>query len=268
MDLEKNKDQEKISEVKLDEEKIIERNALFDQIPEDVLSEFSEELSEPTMGIMTRIINIFTSPREVMEDVKIKPYTAMLVLIFAFIGLITTLPVLSIMKDGMLDAMIQQSGDTANIDSAMFDSILNYTVIFTVIATAIGSAIAPLVSGLVSHVIAILAGGEGKLKQTVGINTMAYTVIMAGAIIRVGLVLVTKNMYASFSPAMLLGSNPTLSPYYGVLSVIEIFNLVYLYFVFIGIKVVHNVSSVRAWIITLLPTVFVILLSLIPVLLF
>jgi hypothetical protein len=90
---------------------------------------------------------------------------------------------------------------------------------------------------------------------------------MAGSILRLALVLVTKNMYASFSPAMFLGANPTTNPIYGILSVIEIFNLVYLYFIYIGIKVVHKVSNVKAWIITLLPTVFIVLISLIPVLL-
>lgn len=260
MDLEKDKS------VKSEEE--LQSNVtkeLFDQIPEDVLSEFSEELSEPTMGLIQRIVGVFTNPKEVMEDVKIKPYTAILALIFAVIGLLTTLPTLSIIKDGMLDAMLVQSGD-ANIDSVMLDSILNYTVIVTVIGASLGSALAPLISGVVSHVIAILSGGEGKFKQTIGINTMAYTVVMAGAILRVALVLVTKNMYASFSPAMFLGSNPTLNPYYGVLSVIEIFNIIYLYFVYIGIKVVHNVSNFKAVIITLLPTVFIILMSMIPLL--
>lgn len=260
MDLEKNETKKELEVTKNTETK-----ELFDQIPDDVLSEFSEELSEPTMGLMERIMNVFTNPKEVMEDVKIKPYTAMLVLIFAVIALLTALPTLAIIKDGLLDAMLKQAGD-ASVDSAVLDNILNYTVIATIVATVIGSAIAPLISGMVSHVIAILAGGEGKFKQTVGINAMAYTVVMAGTILRVALILVTKNMYASFSPAMFLGSNPTTNPYYGILSVIEIFNLVYLYFVYIGIKVVHNVSNIKAWIITLLPTVVIIIISLIPTL--
>lgn len=239
---------------------------LFDQIPDDVLSEFSEELSEPTMGLMQRIMNVFTSPREVMEDVKIKPYTGMLLLIFAAIGLMTTLPIMSIMKDGMLDAMIQQSGENS-MDSTIIDSIINYSVIIAVIGASIGSALSPIISGLISHVIAILAGGEGKLKQTIGVNSMAYVVVMAGAILRVALVLVTKNMYASFSPAMFLGDNPSISPYYGILSVLEVFNIIYLYFVFVGIKVVHGVSNVKASVITLLPTVFIVLISLIPLML-
>lgn len=239
---------------------------LYDQIPEDVLNEFSDELSEPSMGLIARIVTLFTSPKEVMEDVKIKSYTGIMLVIFAIIGLLTTLPMLSIIKDAMLNAMIEEAG-SGNIDSAMLDNILNYTMIFTVIAASLGSAFAPLVSGLVSHVVAILSGGEGKFKQTIGINVMAYTVVMAGAILRVALVLVTKNMYASFSPAMFLGSNPTINPYYGILSVFELFNLAYLYFVYLGIKVVHNVSNFKAWLITLIPTVILVIISMIPVLL-
>ena len=261
MDLEKKDSKD---ELEIKNEGLSEK--LFDRIPDDVLSEFSEELSEPTMGLIQRIIGVFTSPKAVMEDVKIKPYTGMLLLVFALVGLITTIPTLSLIKDSILDAMLLQSGEI-NIDSAMLDSILNYTVIATLIGAVVSSALVPIVSGLVSHIIAILVGGEGKFKQTIGINTMAYTVIMAGTILRLALILVTKNIYVSFSPAMFLGANPTANPLYSLLSVVEVFNIIYLYFVYIGIKVVHNVSSFKAWIITLLPTIFLILISLIPVIL-
>lgn len=263
MDFNKN---ENNKEEKNDDSKSASSQSLFDNIPEDVLSEFKEELKEPTMGLMKRIVEVFTNPKEVMEDVKIKSNTGILLVIFALIGLLTALAILPIMKDAMLDLMIEQAGAN-NIDSAMLDNLLNFTVIFAIIGSSLGTVISPLISGIVSHVVAILSGGEGKFKQTIDINVMAYVVVMAGAILRVALVLVTKNMYASFSPAMLIsGTNPTANPYYGILSIFELFNIVYLYFAFIGIKVIHNVSNVKAWVITLTPTIILVLISLVPLL--
>lgn len=239
--------------------------SLFDRIPEDVMDEFKEELKEPQMGVFKRIVELFINPSEVMDDVLIKPYIWIMLVIITAVGLIAFLPTMGLLKESLIDLTLA-SNPQIN-DTAMIDSMMGIMVVSTIVGTIFGYIIAPLLRGIISHIVAILMGGEGKLKYVLGVSTMSYTAILLGQIIKIPLVLITGNFYASFSLAMFLGKNPTLNPYFGILSVFEIFSILSLYFYYIGIKKVHNLSTVKSIIVTLFPTILTVLFSFVPLLL-
>lgn len=239
--------------------------SLFDRIPEDVMDEFNEELKEPQMGVFKRMLELFINPSEVMDDVVIKPYIWIMFVIISAVGLIAFLPTMGLLKESLIDLTLA-SNPQIN-DTAMIESMMGFMVISTVIGTLVGYVIGPVLRGIISHVVAILMGGEGKLRNVIGVSVMSYTAVLLGQIVRIPLVLITGNFYASFSLAMFLGKNPTLNPYFGILSVVEIFSILSLYFYYIGIKKVHNLSTTKSIIVTIFPTLLTVLFSFVPLLL-
>lgn len=255
----------------LEKSELVEKNEeekakdLFDRIPEDVMDEFSDELQEPKMGVFKRMIELFINPSDVMEDVKIKPYIWIMFVIFAVVGLLTLLPTLGLLKEAIIDATLAQNAQIT--DTGAIEMVTNIGVITGVIGVVLGMVLGPVVRGVVSHVVALLLGGVGKLKQVIGVSVMSYTAVVLGLIVRLPLVLITNNYYASFSLGMFAGKNPTMNPYYGLLAMVDIFTILSLYFYYIGIKKVHEVSTGKAIVIAIIPTLLSSVFAVLPLLL-
>lgn len=238
---------------------------LFDRIPEDVMDEFSEELQEPQMGVFKRMIELFVNPSDVMDDVKIKPYIWIMFVIFALVGLLTMLPTIGYLKEAIIDATLAQNAQIT--DTAAIEMVTNIGVVTGIVGAVVGIILGPVIRGIVSHVIALLLGGVGKLRQVIGVSVMSYTAVVLGLVVRLPLVLITKNYYATFSLGMFAGKNPTMNPYYGLLSMVDIFTILSLYFYYIGIKKVHEVSTGKAIAIAIVPTLLSSVFAILPLLL-
>jgi hypothetical protein len=126
--------------------------------------------------------------------------------------------------------MLLQSG----ANTAMFISIFYFVC-------------TPFFKGGVAYALSTILGGEGKFKSTLGVVVNAYFIMLLGQLVRMIIVLMTKDPYFSFSAALLLGSGSETSSLFSVLSAIDIFSLWYLGVSMIGIQKLHNLSTVKAF---------------------
>jgi hypothetical protein len=126
--------------------------------------------------------------------------------------------------------MLLQSG----ANTAMFISIFYFVC-------------TPFFKGGVAYALSTILGGEGKFKSTLGVVVNAYFIMLLGQLVRMIIVLMTKDPYFSFSAALLLGSGSEMSSLFSVLSAIDIFSLWYLGVSMIGIQKLHNLSTVKAF---------------------
>lgn len=217
-----------------------------------------------TQNGLERAINIVASPIQVIEDIKEKPNYLVPMIIIWVVTLVSTLLLkdLSAQLTDLVYAnskMTPEQIEATKAASSGFIQAMMYT----------GIVLAPLAAifkGAFAKLLSILFSGKGSLAETVSLVLNAYVIQMLGTVISLPIMLITQNAAFSFSPALLLPIAKFGTPIFTTLSYFNIFTIWYLAVTVIGIKKIHEVSTWKAALITLIPLIILIAFSWVGVL--
>jgi len=235
-------------------------------IPEEVLQEVKEEDMTPKLNLFSRIIKIIFSPDEVMEDAGKKSYGIMYMVVFAAVLGVLYFLQLGLYREFIYDQILKNPAiDTTNTE--LVNTSLKMGVIFGGLGYALSVAIiSPFFKSVFAHVFSIFVGSKEKFRKTFSVVINAYIIVILGEILRTLLVLVTKDVTASFSLAMLLSPDKQGTIIYTLLGMINVFSIWYLVVSVKGFKIVHKLSTTKAAIVSIVPYLLAFTFSIIPIL--
>lgn len=208
------------------------------------------EHEEDHVSLMQRLVAVVTSPKRGMEIAAKSP-----MIIGLFIILVISAMIIYIPQRPMFSKMTMMAIENADkaFTAEEIDALLAGGANTSMFMSMFYFLFTPVFKGLVAFALAILLSGRGKLKSTMGVVMNAYIIMLIGQFIRMVLVLATGNPYFSLSPAMLLPAGQETSQLFTVLSAVDLFAIWYLLVTMIGIKEVHALSRVRAFLVAFGP---------------
>jgi hypothetical protein len=185
----------------------------------------------PEMSLPARLLNIFASPGEVFDYIRLKPHSvanwivpAVLIIAVSLIaaGFIVSNEALSHQAEEIADKTIEKqhlSGPQAD----MTRKIVSFsTRIGPLIGPMFGAIIAPFWTGLVLWLVGakILKGSFGYMKA-VEAGGLANMVTLLDLIVKLLLILAMGNLMASLSPALLMKNFNPENPAHAALALLN-----------------------------------------------
>ncbi len=206
------------------------------------------------MGLIKRIIGIFTSPGQTFEAVRTKPNWLVPAIVLVVIGLaIMTVIRPVIQKEQMTkqQEMMEKRGMSQDqIDEAIekgqkIGGIAMYpsAIIFSFLSFVVGAAVWLFLSNTI-------LGGQAKFVQMLAVNVYREFVGTVGFLIKTPIILSKQTMNVHFSIATFLPEASKESFLYKLLAQVELFNIWSIAVLSIGIAVVgrFKVNSVWPWV--------------------
>lgn len=235
---------------------------MSNQEKDDLKDDFEDEFEgyiidqEPEISWYNRMFLILTSPVTVFEDIKRNPKPIWLPLIVN--GLILTL--------GMIFILDIQFEVTQEMLYELRGMVLegNQITIFKVQTLAtifIMGLMTPTIKASISHGLGMMLGEVTEFKKSMAVIVNSYVIVAFSSLIRNIAVMLTGNLYITFSPAMFMSPETSNVMYYTFLASLDIFTLWYLSVSVIGFSVVHKISKSKAAIAVLIPYVISIAFS-------
>ena len=219
----------------------------------DELKDQNNETNEGVKGqpaLASRLMAIFISPKKGMEIAAQSPMIIGMMVILVISAMLIYIPqrpmFLKMTMTAVENSKQSFSADeidtliTGGANAAMFMSMFYFVC-------------TPLFKGLVAFALATLLNGSGKLKSTIGVVMNAYVIMLIGQVIRMVIVLATGNPYFSVSPAIFLPAGQETTSLFSLLSAMDLFAVWYLGVSMIGIKMVHEFSTLKAFLVTFGP---------------
>jgi hypothetical protein len=224
----------------------------------------SGEIIEKELSLFMRVKGIFINTEDTIKDIIREPNILMPAFLLMIIFAVTYIMQFSIIKEEIINQfkVLQMSNPSIEIT----DILVNRTLYSGLVAGAFLFAITPMVKGLLVYGISLLNSGKGKLKQTVSMFVYSYFIVALGQIILAILKNITGNIYITLSPAMFFKSLEANGLMNAFLSYFDVFTILYLVVTIIGIKIVHELSALKATIVVLIPSVIYLLLIIVPTL--
>lgn len=203
-----------------------------------------------------RLLKIFTEPKNTFESIKEKNKILLPFIIIVVISIVA--PLLNLM-DGTLEAgiieQLQLSGQEVT------DQTLQIGKISAFVMVILASVLTPFISAFIYHLVCMFQSKTGY-KKTLTVIVYA-NLILALQTILVTLIYKVTGTAIMFSPLMFMDYN-TLSPILStLLSFINIFTIWYMTIIYIGLRVMHDMTKKEAWITISIPLILRILLALI-----
>ncbi len=220
-----------------------------------------EEAAEP-MTLLQCLAGVFLSPAKTFRSLTVKPHLLWPLAIILLGTVLTTF-----LSMGAMEAFTRFSMEAAlarnpqALTPEMVEAQVQMSMKAILIMTPFMALLTPLLKGLVTHGMARLFDGEGKMKATLSVIALAYMVMMAGALIRLPLMMLS-NTIITFSPALFLGPDMLGSAWSSFLMNFDLFTLWYLGVSAIGIREVHRISTGKAAVAVLVPFGLILLMSL------
>ncbi|SCY50525.1 Yip1 family protein [Alkaliphilus peptidifermentans] len=201
-----------------------------------------------TMG--EKLKYFFSEPSKTMKDVAINPVIYP-IFIIATLMLILIVPRLNLMIDYMTPQMLesyrQQGLDITELPAA----VITISKISMLVAAFVVPIVGWFINGLVILILGLITKCKGRFKGVLSVVGFASIISLMGEAIRATITLITGNpeVYTSLASIGIL-INPDMltenAVLFGILSSFEIFNLVSLYFVAIGLTYVYKIGIKKA----------------------
>jgi hypothetical protein len=217
------------------------------------------------MKAMQRIISLFMSPGELMQNIKAYPVILVPFLVSVVIGLLTIVPAVSVSEletqemnnifiERFPDAEVNpfdfaaMAGEYGEIDIGRVMSIAT-AVMFGVSAFAT-PFIMCFIATLIIFVVCKILKGKAKFVQIFSMYMHIYVIIALGTLVIYFLMSATGNYINMTSLAPVFMPNGNISmPMYNTLSGINIFSVWVALLTFVGLKNLNEFSSVKAGVI-------------------
>jgi hypothetical protein len=197
--------------------------------------------SAPTMALGARLFNVFAVPGEVFEQVKSAPVShanwlvpALTLILVSWLGTwaIFSQPSIKAQLSDIAEKALQKQVEKGKLTKQQAESAQQNAEKATVIFGAVGAAIVPLFvaigtpfwGGLIVWLVgAKVLKGNFTYMKGVEIAGLALMVGVLGEVVRILLVIVLGNLYASPSLVLLIKEVDPQSPLLGILAVFNVF---------------------------------------------
>ncbi|KAB3534134.1 YIP1 family protein [Alkaliphilus pronyensis] len=218
----------------------------------DNTTELMDEEVEEKLSLGEKLKYFFSEPSKTMEDLALNPIIYP-IFIIAVIFMMLIIPKVNMLVDYSIPQIIEsyrQQG--VNITA----SELPATVItMTKVGLIIGGFITPLIGWVLNSVViiilALITRCKGRLKGVLSVVAFSSIISVIGEAIRTIIALITGNPEVNTS-LVSIGQliNPNMATdnpiLYSVMGSFEIFNLIFLYFVALGLTYVYKISLKKA----------------------
>jgi len=220
------------------------------------------EPDAPKMGAVQRVINIFISPGELMQNIKLYPVVLVPFIVSVIIGL-ASLPVVGQVQDIMMQELSNISIERYGFDMMGFagqadiygdldmDAIMDATTMVMGIA---GAVFTPLIIGFLAAlglwILSKICKGGATLGQMFSMQMHIYIFVAVASLISSFLMVSTGRFLDMTSLAAVMMPDGNISMVmFNVLSAISIFNIWTVILNFVGVKIINGFSNVKAGVI-------------------
>lgn len=205
-----------------------------------------EEKEAAKLGFVSRVMNVFFSPVKTFEDIKRENKIILPLLIISVIFSISGYLQLDIIREVQMQTFKQQGMEVTDV-------AIKSVMISTFAVMALMGVLVPLVKGGVSYGLASISGGKGTFKETFSVILYSMYILALGGLV-VAILQKVVGTSITLSPALFFDLKMT-DPLFQLLAKFEVFNIWYLVASSIGLKVVHKLSTAKAALIILIPTI-------------
>lgn len=241
-----------------------------DSHPESKMNEGADESDnyllegEPAeaMSLLQCLVGVFISPARTFRSLTVKTHLLWPLVILTAVTVLSTflsMDALESFTRFSMEAALARNPQA--VPPEMIESQLQMSMKVILIMTPLAALLTPVIKGLVTQGTAKLFDGKGTMKVTLSVIALSYMIIIAGALVRLPLIMVS-NTLVTFSPAMLMGPDQIGSAWGSFLMNFDLFTLWYLGASAIGVKEVHRISYGKSLITVLIPFSLVLLMSL------
>lgn len=233
-----------------------DQNQNYDQHHEELTRVVEPEVHK--MGAVQRIINLFVSPSELMQNIKVYPVILIPLIVSMAIGLISvplTSQIMPIVQQELSIISIDRYGiDLMNL-GAQGDIYGDFNVeemdTFLMISSVIGAIITPLIISFILAlgmlVLSKIARGDATFGQLLSMYMHIYIIIILGELIVSGLMVTTGNFLNMTSLAAVFMPQGNIAMVsFNVLSSISIFTVWVAVLTFIGVKILNQFGNIKA----------------------
>lgn len=204
-----------------------------------------------SMGLIARIIGIFTSPGKTFLDIEARPAwlvpgIIILVLTLLFIFLADSVIIKESLEQQQIAmekrGMTQEQIDEAAQRTAGFMKISIYggAVVVTFISYFLWAAVLLFISNTI-------LGGQAKYAQLLAVNVYRYFILMLGGFIKLPIILSKQTMNIHFSLATFMPDEQKTTFLYKLLAQIEFFNIWAVAVIAIGVGVMSRAGTKKSW---------------------
>ena len=202
------------------------------------------------MGVLQRIIGVFTSPRQTFESVDRKPDWLVPFVIILVVSLAFTLALRPIMLEEQFEkqreAMLERGMSESQVDEQ-----LQKGQKIAQITAPIGALVASALSLLIVAAVLlfcgnVVMGGEAKFKKVFAVNTWASLIGVLGIIIKAPFIWQKQTIQIHFGLAAFLSEDQAKTFLYKVFANVELFTIWGLIVLGIGLAVIYKWTTQRA----------------------
>ncbi|NOY60499.1 MAG: hypothetical protein GXO75_16435 [Calditrichaeota bacterium] len=214
-------------------------------------TELTENVQSPQMGLLSRIVGVFTSPGKTAEAIGAKPnWLVPAIIIILLMLLFTYLAKPVIMQETM--TRVQQMMESKGVAQDQIDTMLNRIQTSmgirmfagVTVTTALGIFIWAAIWLFISN---IVLGAQASYAQMLGINVYRYFITTIGLLIKLPIMLSKQTMNVHFSLATFLPDDQKTTFLYKILMQVELFNIWTIVVLSIGIAVVSKLDTKKVW---------------------
>lgn len=202
------------------------------------------------------LIGIYTDPTKAFENIKMKTNIIIPLLIIVIVA--TVGPLVNLF-DGTLETLIidqiQASGQVLDASTIKLGKIM------AVVTVIIGSFVVPFIAALVYHIMCMVNSKTGY-KKTLSVIVYSNLILSLQTVIILTIYKVT-GVNIIFSPHMFMSTESATSVLGSIIGHVNLFYIWYLFVLFIGFKVVHEMTKKEALITILVPLSIKIIFSVI-----
>lgn len=213
--------------------------------------ELNESAASHNLGLLSRIVGVFTSPSNTAKAIGEKPnwlIPAIIILLLMLLFTYLAKPVIIQETVTRVEQMMQSKGaPQERIDTVL--SGINKTMglrmfIGVTVTTAFGVFIWAAIWLFISN---IVLGAQATYAQMLGVNVYRYFITTVGLLIKLPLMLSKQTMNVHFSLATFLPDEQKTTFLYKILMQVELFNIWAIVFLSIGIAVVSKLDTKKVW---------------------
>ena len=214
-------------------------------------TELTENAQSPQMGLLSRIVGVFTSPGRTAEAIGAKPnWLVPAIIIILLMLLFTYLAKPVIIQETV--TRVQQMMESKGAAQDQIDTVLNRIqtsmglrmFVGVMVTTALGIFIWAAIWLFISN---IVLGAQASYAQMLGVNVYRYFITTIGLLIKLPIMLSKQTMNVHFSLATFLPDDQKTTFLYKMLMQVELFNIWAIVVLSIGIAVVSKLDTKKVW---------------------
>ncbi len=214
------------------------------------ITEKEEEEPVEEMGVVQRVINVFTNPQRLFRYLRVKPDVVTPILLVIFISILTSTLIYDIAINDQITRIEQNDQLPDDRKDMIIDQIEaskhgTKRIIYNYLLPPIGVIITfSVVAAIFLFIGNVILGGKTSFKHMLSVYGYSYLVVaIAGTVVKLPLWLAKGTLQLTFSPAVFLSDTQT--TLYRLLSAFDVFTLWFLVVFGIGFAIIYRFTQLK-----------------------